>query len=70
MGIHGEEAVRYSHLTLFVGVQELEGGELMTWREGRPVIHVLGRGDALLFPSEKVSRVGDDYGRVTTLCAR
>ena len=49
-----------SALTMSILLSEaacLEGGELLTWREGAPVVHAMGRGDALLFHSEKVHNV-------------
>jgi len=36
---------------------DLQGGDFMTWREGRSVVHRMARGDAILFHSEKMHNV-------------
>jgi len=39
------------------GAATFSGGEFFTWLDGEPNVHVMGRGDAILFHSEKVHNV-------------
>jgi len=39
------------------GAAAFSGGEFFTWLDGEPNVHVMGRGDAILFHSEKVHNV-------------
>ena len=54
---HRDDGSTLTLSVLLTDPGELEGGVFLTWRDGAPVYHELGRGDGVLFDSERVHNV-------------
>jgi predicted 2-oxoglutarate/Fe(II)-dependent dioxygenase YbiX len=54
---HRDNGSALSLSLLLTDAAAFDGGEFVTYAAGAPVCHDVGRGDAVLFPSEKVHNV-------------
>ena len=54
---HRDNGSKLTMSVLLSHAHELSGGEFVTYAAGRPVVHELARGDALLFHSERLHNV-------------